>query len=380
MRFPSIPSPMSLAVLTLATALAGCSSLNDFMAGDKVDYRSQAKRTSGLEVPPDLTQLAREGRYQPPAAVVSAAAAPASVPSTTVATAADAGPAAVAPNAIGDMHVVREGNTRWLSVPTTPEALWPQVRSFWLERGFTIASEDPKAGVMETDWAENRAKLPQDGIRALLGKVLDRVYDTGTRDRFRTHIERTLTGSDVYISHNGVREVYVTDQKEQTRWTTEPSDPQLEGEFLARLMVRLGSSEDVARTAIAAPDEAKPVRARLVDAPGAASLELDDPVDRAWRRVGLALDRTGFTVEDRNRAEGIYYVRYVDPNAKPEAKGFLGRIFSSDDGPAEARRYRVALKPEGDTRTTVTIQNGTGGAVQGGADRQIAGVLLAELR
>ena len=377
MRFPFAPSPSRIAVLGFVAALAGCSSLNNMMAGDKVDYRSAATRTSGLEVPPDLTQLARDGRYQPPASVVSASAA-ASAPAVT--TGAVAGPQSVAPAALGDMHIERAGNERWLSVPMSPEELWPQIRAFWLERGFTIKSEDAKAGVMETDWAENRANLPQDGIRKLLGGVLDGLYDTGLRDRFRTRVERTPSGgSEVYISHNGLREVYVTDQKEQTRWTTRPSDPQLEAEFLARLMVRLGSSEEAARTAVATP-AATAVRARLLTDGGAPGLEIDDDFDRAWRRVGLALDRTGFSVEDRNRADGVYFVRYIDPQEKPKEKGFFGRIFGSKDTAAEAQRYRIALRAEGDARTTLTIQNNNGGAVAGDSGQQIAKVLLAELR
>ena len=37
--------------------------------------------------------------------------------------------------------------------------------------GFTGGSEEPGMGFMETDWAENRAKLPNDGFRFLLEKV-----------------------------------------------------------------------------------------------------------------------------------------------------------------------------------------------------------------
>ena len=43
---------------------------------------------------------------------------------------------------------------------------------------------------METDWAENRANLPQTGLRKLIGKALDSVYDTGMRDMFRTRVEK----------------------------------------------------------------------------------------------------------------------------------------------------------------------------------------------
>ena len=58
-------------------------------------------------------------------------------------------------------------------------------------------------------------------------------------------------------------------------------------------------------------------------------LTLDEPFDRAWRRVGLALDRVGFTVEDRDRAKGLYYVRYVDPKTDGKKSDGLVRTFFS---------------------------------------------------
>lgn len=367
------PTPQRLAVLALAAALAGCSSFGTVFSGQKVDYKSAAARTQGLEVPPDLTQLARDGRYQPPASVISAAGTGA----TPVAAAA--GTAAVAPAAIGDMKVVRDGQQRWLSVPIAPEALWPQVRAFWIERGFTIASEDPKTGVMETDWAENRARLPQDGIRALLGRVLDSLYDTGERDRYRTRIERTAAGSEVYISHRGLREEFTSPQKEQTVWVTRPSDPQLEAEFLSRLMVRLGAPEEVARTELATPVARAP-RARLLTGADAAAIEIDDDFDRAWRRVGLALDRTGFTVEDRNRADGVYFVRYVDPKAAKEARNFFGRLFGSGDEAGAAVRYRLSVRQASADKSVLAVQNATGVADKSEPAKQMVQVLLAELR
>ncbi len=366
-------SPQRLAVLALTAALAGCSSLGDLMSSQKVDYRSAATRTKGLDVPPDLTQLAREGRYQPTAAVVSAAGA-----GTAPAAAAQVAPVNVAPGQIGDMQIVRDGQARWLSVPIAPDALWPQVKAFWVERGFTIASEDSKAGVMETDWAENRAKLPVDGIRAVIGKVFDSLYDTGERDLFRTRIERSATGSEVYISHRGVREVIVDKQQEQARWTTRPSDPQLEAEFLARLMTRLGAKEEVARTALASPVAQTPL-ARASAVGNTAALEINEDFERAWRRVGLALDRIGFTVEDRNRADGLYFVRYVDPKSQGSAKSFFTRLFGSEEAGA-AQRYRLAVKTAGANKTVLTVLNDAGVADNGETAQQIAKVLLTELR
>ncbi len=231
------------AALTLLSILAGCSTVSNLLSDDKVDYHTASNRTSGLEVPPDLTQLARDSRYQPASGIVSAST------FRTPSMAAAEAPAQVAPKSVGDVHLERQGNDRWLSTSLTPEQLYPQVRAFWRDNGFVLVQDRPEAGVLETDWAENRAKLPKDLIRNTLGKVFDSAYSTGELDKFRTRIERTPTGSDIYITQRGMVEVYVGERKESTTWQPRPADPQVEAEFLSRLMVKLGATEETAKTA-----------------------------------------------------------------------------------------------------------------------------------
>jgi outer membrane protein assembly factor BamC len=388
--------PARLGALASAAALlGGCTIVGDgLFSGDKVDYRSTAIKSQPLEVPPDLTQLARESRYQTQGGVVSAAAAAAGpAPGAPGAAASSAAPSpTVALNSLGNMRVERQDQQRWLVVPQTPEQLWPQLKTFWTERGFTLSEEDAKAGVMETNWAENRAKLPSEAVGSTIGRMLGRLYDTGERDRYRTRIERTATGSEIYLSHRGVEEVYVGERRESTAWRGRPSDPQLEAEMLARLLVALGAGAEPARAAVAAaaPASAGAAGTAVPPAPNAGAsarasaqgntLVVNEPFDRAWRRVGLALDRTGFTVEDRDRAAGLYYVRYVDPkNAGKEEPGWWARLWGDKSNPQEALRYRVVVKGSAE-RSTVAIQNSAGGEESGDNAQRILGLLLAELR
>jgi outer membrane protein assembly factor BamC len=379
-------SPLRGAALLLAMLpiawLAGCSTIEDFMSGDKLDYHSQGAKTPGLEVPPDLTQLARDSRYQTPSSgSVSATSFQAGAAAAAVATPQVVG---VAPATVGDMTIERIGNTRWLKTSLTPDQLWPQLEAFWKERGFNLAQDQPTTGVMETDWAENRAKLPNDIIRNTIGKVFDSAYSTGERDKFRTRVERNgAGGSDVYISHRGMVETYIGEQKEQTVWQPRPADPQLEGEFLSRLMIKLGAKEEVAKASVDSAPSGAP-RARLLSNQPGPTLQVDDNFDRAWRRVGLALDRSGFTVEDRDRAQGVYFVRYVDPRlAGREEPGFFGKLFNwgtgkkaEDGGPA---KYRVVVKAAGDA-CTVTVQNSQGAPENGDPGKRISTMLLDELK
>jgi outer membrane protein assembly factor BamC len=378
----------SLVPCTLVLALfAGCSSVENFLGGDRVDYRSGASKTTPLEVPPDLTQLSRDARFQPQGGGISAS----TYGQAAAAQQQSAAPSAqtVAPTAVGEIKLERDGTQRWLYVPLPPEQLWPQLRAFWQERGFALAVDSPETGTMETDWAENRARIPEGGVRALLGRVFDSLYSTSERDRFRTRVERSARGgSEVTITHRGMEEVYINQLQDQTKWQPRPMDPQLEAEFLSRLMAKLGARDEAAKLAAApavapapaasAPGSATTARARVVDG---TTLQIDEGFDRAWRRVGAALDRSGFTVEDRDRSGGLFYVRYVDPSQiGKEEPGFFAKLFGGKDSTIGLARYRIALSRDGDARTLLKVQNAQGAPESGDAGQRIVSLLIDDLR
>jgi outer membrane protein assembly factor BamC len=341
------------AAVGAALLLGACSTAQELLQGKKVDYKS-AGQLPPLEIPPDLTAPARDNRYLVPetkATTFSAYDAQRSGQPRTDSV-------SLLPT-MEKMRIERSGSQRWLVVSEPPEKLWPVVKDFWQEVGFLISVELPNAGVMETDWAENRAKLPQDFIRQTIGKLLDQVYSTSERDKFRTRLERGAAPgtTEVYISHRGMVEVYTSSERGtvspagQTVWQPRPPDPELEAEFLRRLMVRLGAQEEGAKEMLAAAPQG--LRATLTKQPdGAELLQVIEPFDRAWRRVGLALDRVGFTVEDRDRQKGLYFVRYADPETEiaKEKPGLLSRLafWRSDDKSVKAEQFQVLVKASSD--------------------------------
>jgi outer membrane protein assembly factor BamC len=373
-------TPVRGAVLALSLTLAGCSALENSLGGDKIDYRNGgARKTNPLEVPPDLTPLARDGRYVPQAGIISASTVnqPGAVTTST-------GPV-IAIKQLGDLRIERAGTQRWLVSSRSPEQLWPQVREFWLNAGFTLEVDNAQAGLLETNWAENRAKLPQDLIRRTLGGLIDGLYSTGQRDKYRTRLERGPSGTEIYVSHLGLEEVYTgKDRDSGTTWAAAPVDPALETEMLTKLMVSLGASKDDAKTALEpgkAPAAAGPAaKARVVPGQPAATLQVDDNAERAWRRVGLALDRSGFTVEDRDRVQGTYNVRYVDPKEAAKEAGFFSKLFGGKDPAAEAlSRYRIQVKPDGNL-TVVTVLTLSGQPDNSANAQRIVSVLAEELK
>ena len=371
--------PTLAACVAIALAASGCQTTTDILEGKKVDYKSAGSLPS-LEVPPDLTAPSRDNRYAVPETGKSTATL--SGYQADRSQQARIGNTAVLPN-VDKMRIERGGTQRWLVVQESPERLWSLVKDFWLENGFLVQLELAEAGVMETDWAENRAKVPQDIVRSTLGKILDQVYSTPERDKFRTRLERTSDGgSEIYLSHRGMIEVYVTEGRDKTMWQPRPADPELEAEFLRRLMVRLGAREDKAKQTVAAA--AQPTRASLgKSGDGRELLQVQEPFDRAWRRVGLALDRVGFTVEDRDRQKGLYFVRYADPEAGMDKKkdGFLDKLafWRSDDPKVKAEQYRVQVRGASDNSEVVVLTK-DGNADQSSTARRILSLLHEQLK
>ncbi|MBI2752952.1 MAG: outer membrane protein assembly factor BamC [Betaproteobacteria bacterium] len=370
------------ALAAAALALGGCSTATDILEGKKVDYKS-AGSLPPLEVPPDLTTPTHDNRYVVPETGKSSATL--SGYQADRSQQARVGNTSVLP-AVEKMRVERAGTQRWLVVQESPEKLWPLVKDFWQENGFLVQVERTEAGVMETDWAENRAKLPQDFIRSTLGKILDQVYSTPERDKFRTRLERSADGAtEIYVSHRGMSEVYTTEGKDKTVWQPRPPDPELEAEFLRRLMVRLGAQEEKAKQLVAtAPQAARAAIMKGTD--GREMLQVQEPFDRAWRRVGLALDRVGFTVEDRDRQKGLYFVRYADPDAEMDRKarekpGLLDKLafWRSSDPKVKAEQYRVQVK-QASENSEVLVLNKDGGAESSQTVHRILALLHEQLK
>jgi outer membrane protein assembly factor BamC len=367
----------TLALILASLLAAGCG----VFESKKIDYKSASKApATTLAVPPDLVAPTGDNRFVVPdagggSATYSAYNRERKDPVKTQGS-------AILPD-VDKVHIERAGSQRWLTVNVPAEQVWTVTRDFWQEQGFIVNLESKETGVMETDWAENRAKIPQDFIRSSIGKVLDGLYSTSERDKFRTRVERNAAGAtEIYISHRGMYEVLEGgDGGQRTIWQPRPSDPELEAEMLRRLMTRFGVQEERAKTLVA--EQAAPERAQLVrSASGQQELVMDEGFDRAWRRVGLALDRVGFAVEDRDRSQGIYYVRYIDPdadNANKKDTGFFSSLaFWKSDKPAQQPTFQIQVRDEGAaTRVRVAQAEGKDAAQ---TEARIMSLLHKELR
>jgi outer membrane protein assembly factor BamC len=369
----------TLALTAMAISLAACTTVFE---SDKVDYKG-TKKAAPLDVPPDLTQLQKDNRYAVPdgrgVATASSFQQQRDANGTAAGTpaVAAASDGAIGPVSTDAVRIERAGNERWLVVKQTPEQLWPQLQQFWTDAGFTLEVESPQTGVMETNWNENRSKIPQDILRRTIGRVFDSAYSTGERDKYRTRLERRPDGAtEIYISHRGAEEVLTGPQKEVATWTVRPNDPGLEAEFLGRLVAKLNGVKVKEATAAVVNAPVETQHAKLDNG----KVVVDEGFDRAWRRVGLALDRVGFTVEDRDRVQGIYFVRYVDPDSANK-EGFFSKLFGSEDKNKEAQRYRVLVSAVPNATTSnITVQSNDGKPETSPTGAKILQLLVDELK
>ena len=362
-----------LGLIGLSLAASACTTT--LLDSDKLDYKSAVKGAS-LDVPPDLTQLSKDSRYVVTGGVTSASSYQGAAATSAVST--------TAPAVVGDVRIERSGDQRWLVINRPADKLWDPVREFWQESGFNLTTDQAAIGIMETDWAENRAKIPQDFIRSTIGKVFDGIYSTGERDKFRTRVERNANGgTEIYITHRGMQEVYSNQSKDSTVWQARPTDPELDAEFLRRLMVKLGVAQEQSKALVAASaaGTAPQAPARVTTVNNVPVLQLNDGFDRAWRRVGLTLDRTGFTVEDRDRSQGLYFVRYIAPTGDKKEPGFFAKYlsFGSSNTAIAPLKYRVAVRSEGNA-TTVSVLNAAGAPETSADAQRILQVIADDLK
>ncbi|MEA3274856.1 MAG: outer membrane protein assembly factor BamC [Pseudomonadota bacterium] len=357
--------------------------MDDYLPDQRLQYKKQREAEENLEVPPDLTAGTYDDALDVPDLGATGSATYSEYVGERKKRRQIASSGDVLPE-VKDVSLRREGDSRWLEIENTPQQVWPRVVAFWREQGILLVEQDPSAGVMKTDWLENRAEIRQDFLTSTLRRVVDGLYATSTRDQYRVRIETGLTSgtTDLYLTHRSMEERFNRNpagEDTHTIWEPSGSDPGKEGAMLRRLMVYLGVTEQRADRVLS-QEKATAPKSRLV--PGAAgqtALLIDDDYRRAWRLTGVALDRVGFAVEDRDRTQGVYYVRYDDPS-KGEKKGFMSKLaFWRDENVDTVTQYRVKLTGEGD-QTRVVVLDTAGRQDSSATGKRILTLLNEQIR
>jgi outer membrane protein assembly factor BamC len=351
-------------VVALLMNLIACSSTT----GWKGVYTSDNKEKdhSNLEVPPDLSQPANSTVMDLPNIALSGSTYSAYNNTTYMG-------GKVTPANPKGLKVIRDGVNQWLEINETADKIWPQLRIFFAQVGFELKREDKMLGVVETNWLENRFALPTNWF----SKLLARISSTGLRDRYRARLEKTGKPgvTRLFITHQGLKEHAKEDLNSITIWwENRPSDPELEAEMYQRFLIFREMNKNGA-IKLAKLSSAKD-RARIFEKDDTKMLKVAEGFARTWRRVGIALDRIGLLVEDRDRSGGLYYLRITDDfrDKVKEEKGWLASLFSSDNVKLK-KRYLLNVNDEQDS-TVISIYETTGAK----ADIRFVDQLLADLK
>ncbi|WP_058555542.1 outer membrane protein assembly factor BamC [Thiohalocapsa sp. ML1] len=389
----SIIPPGAVPACVLALLLSGCGSMQELLPDQSLQYKEQRESSENLELPPDLAGASFDDALDIPGA--SGTATYSSYAGERAARAGIAASGAVLPEVQG-VSLRRGGDRRWLQVDAPPQAVWPEVVAFWRQQGIVLEEQDPATGIMKTGWLENRAEVRTDFITRQVRKVLDGMYSTSTRDQYRVRLDAGSAPdtTEVYLTHTGMAERLVRNtvgEGATTVWEPAPSDPDKEAVMLRRLMLHLGVSDRDAERMLtagggsagagaAAPTaRAAGIGATLVGSGPSAELVIPGEYRQAWRQTDLALDRTGFAVEDRDRSAGVFFIRYDDAERGRGKQGLTDRLAFWRGSERGVEQYQVRLQ-DGGSETRVRVLDAAGQPTAGGTGERILALLQEELR
>ncbi|ADG16029.1 outer membrane protein assembly factor BamC [Paraburkholderia atlantica] len=397
------------AMLMAGGLVAGCGTSSP----TKIDYRSDSRsKQVSLAVPPNMIDETADQRSLPPQGGETSLSTLKQVQAQ-----APAGDAVAVVPPVQGIHIQRDGTESWLVIDNkSPDQAWPQIRRFWQEQGFLLVVDQRDKGVMETDWNETHAQINDGFIRNTLSKAMGNSYVSSERNKFRTRLEAAPKGGTyVFVSQKGMREAITGTNNESTQWQPKPNDPALEQEYLKRLMASLARAEaggggtqnaelspagtqiapnaatagaKSATAAVVAQNVALAAQPSTLDTDSAnntsaqlssTELTLGEPYDRAWLRVGLALDRSNFTVDDRDVSRGLYFVRYVDPKDMSSAEqGFWSQVFHGRKEKV-AKQYRVNVRAVTPSQTRVAVVDDKGQVDESSQAKQIMSLMAYQL-
>jgi len=219
----------------------------------------------------------------------------------------------------GAVRIQRLGDENWALVSEAPGQLWPQVRAFLTQMGYQVARMDASAGTIETDWAQ--------------------LAETEISSRFRFRIEQGVQRgtSELHVLH-----MYQVGDGQS--WPAQSSDATLEREMLqAAAQYIADGSETMPVSMIAEQSIAATGKVTLQeDTAGEPYILLRLPAYRGWASLGLALEGSGFEIDDRDRTAGTYYTHFRGPDAEKK-RGFFSMFSRGKKHPLAGREILIRM-------------------------------------
>ena len=353
----------------LVLTLTGCAGMSDYVKNvisdprnEKLVYKTDEDYSSGqidLIIPPNLSQPNTIDALSLPEVIDN-----------------DSSKLFTIDTKLEGIKLFKQGQDMFLSVQTEDKILlWERIKSFWLEEGFQILSEDLTISSMRTNYLENLSEVQLGIIQRYVGRYVPLLVSPETRDSYKTRIVKKENGFDVLISHYGKE--FMSDGDTEFRWQNRPRDKEFQNEMISRMYIYLGGEEAknsgyiVARTT-----GIRKTVSIYTDEKGLQTLFVPDIYERVYPSVVSSLDILGVKIIEKDQSSGLIKVSLDDK--EKESKGFLSNLFGSDS--SEVMNIKVDAGGETGESTLITIEDDVFNQIQNLASDEVLRGLYVKLR
>ena len=353
----------------LVLTLTGCAGMSDYVKNvisdprnEKLVYKTDEDYSSGqidLIIPPNLSQPNTTSSLSLPEVIDN-----------------ESSKLFTIDTKLEGIKLFKQGQDMFLSVQTEDKILlWEKIKSFWLEEGFQILSEDLTISSMRTNYLENLSEVQLGTIQRYVGRYVPLLVSPETRDSYKTRIVKKENGFDVLISHYGKE--FMSDGDTEFRWQNRPRDKEFQNEMISRMYIYLGGDEAknsgyiVARTT-----GIRKTVSIYTDEKGLQTLFVPDIYERVFPSVVSSLDILGVKIIEKDQTSGLIKVSLDDK--EKEAKGFLSSLFGSDS--SEVMNIKVDAGGETGESTLITIEDDVFNQIQNLASDEVLRGLYVKLR
>ena len=274
------------------------------------------------------------------------------------------------------IKIYKQGQDMFLSVETQDKLiLWNRIKSFWLEEGFQLLSEDLTISSMRTNYLENLSEVQLGAIQRVVGRYVPLLVSPETRDSYKTRIIKKDNGFDIVVSHYGKE--FMSDGDSEFRWQNRPRDNEFQNEMISRMYIYLGGNEAKNSGYIIA--KATGIRNTVsiyTDEQGLQTLYIPDIYERVYPSIVSSLDILGVKILDNNQSNGLIKIS-MDDKAE-ESKGFLAKIFG--DNSSQVMNIKVTTGGDNGESTLIIIEDNAFVQIQTLASDEILRGLYVKLK
>lgn len=252
-------------------------------------------------------------------------------------------------------------DARWLNVQAPPEAVWPRLSTFMQMEGYPLKRQDPKLGIMESDWVGKGENAPEKaGWESLLKGITTFFFKPEYMDRMRIRIERGDGDNQTRVFLTSQR-MDLTEKKEPINgndyegftWAASPENREFDAEMLERMMVYLTGDEAQSKAQIAASLQP---RVSFVNEENKQYLLLEQSLPVAFNRTRAAVERLGFDILKGDLASESLQLRHSNPRNLYQGIRLRGVELKPTIGTTPVT-LTLSLKPLSAGRTQINMQD-----------------------